>query len=447
MCRRFEGVTTWMYLDTKGLVTTGVGFLINTVAGAQDLPWQTKDGKPATAAQIKTEWTRVHNQQTWKKFNGLNSVWRNSAFLSLPMDTVDAKLLETTERFWKRLAQGVPMIDLAPADAQLALMDEAWQNGPAFLDKGTIWTNTRAGVVGADWSRCASAVPGNAGSDRKEARIRLFKNAAKVVALRINPEILWDTKTPVANAVPAPAPTPDPTPEVSDVPIKYAPRHGAALAKYAKSRVGSSYGVGWCQKFTNECGQTGSVGDWDGDKAADAEDGWKKATAKGKVVKASAIKDWSKVPEGVYHYWTGGGSDHGHAAVGVGGRKIVSTDMTDSGPRYGKIGLCDAGSPARYWGITYAGYALIEGNGYTLTDPPNDEGIDMTPDEFVTAMLKDPKLVEKVAAAVYNADIIPNLFTTNKANKTVSGFTAFDRTGKRLPPLPEPTVPPTTPTV
>lgn len=210
MCRRFEGVTTWMYLDTKGLVTTGVGFLINTVAEAQALPWQTKDGKPATATQIKAEWTRVRNQQAWKKFNGLNAVWRNSAVLSLPMETVDAKLLETTDRFWKRLSQALPQIETFPADAQLALMDESWQNGPAFLDAGTSWTNTRACALAQDWARVAKAVPGNDGSERKTTRIRLFNNAAKVVQLGLDRDVLWNTRTPVATA---PTPTPTPAPQ------------------------------------------------------------------------------------------------------------------------------------------------------------------------------------------------------------------------------------------
>lgn len=227
-----------------------------------------------------------------------------------------------------------------------------------------------------------------------------------------------------------------------EVPVpKYAPRHGKELADYARSRVGDSYGVAWCQKFTNECGQTGSVGDWDGDKAADAEDGWKKAVAHGKVVKAADVK-YADIPAGVYHYWTGGSSDHGHAAVGIGGRRIVSTDMTDSGPRYGRIGECDLTMPRVHWGLTYAGYALVEGNGYTLTDPPITQEDDMpTPKDLADELATNEKFLDalatRIAAAVWTADVLPNSgITSNKDNKNVTPGTAFTQILKKIEGVP-----------
>src|SRR5690349_12725797 len=83
--RKWEGVTLWMYLDTKGKVTTGIGFLIDTLTAAKSLPWIVKStGNRATAAEIEAEWWRVKALQDWKRYNGLNARWRDSAKLVLP---------------------------------------------------------------------------------------------------------------------------------------------------------------------------------------------------------------------------------------------------------------------------------------------------------------------------------------------------------------------------
>lgn len=145
----------------------------------------------------------------------------------------------------------------------------------------------------------------------------------------------------------------------------WAPYHGSTATKRALNMVGKSYGVGWCQKFTNEIFQTGSVGDWDGDGDADAVDGWNKAKAHGNVVPASKISKLSTIPAGVMLYWSGGSRGYGHAAVGVGGGKMVSTDLPTTG-RVGKVAISMAHDR---WGLTFLGYVTVEGNGHTLVQP------------------------------------------------------------------------------
>src|SRR6266480_95273 len=59
-----EGRVRWMYLDIKGLVTTGVGNLIDPVASALKLPFVHKgDGSPANEAEISAEWQRLKGNQ------------------------------------------------------------------------------------------------------------------------------------------------------------------------------------------------------------------------------------------------------------------------------------------------------------------------------------------------------------------------------------------------
>lgn len=143
---------------------------------------------------------------------------------------------------------------------------------------------------------------------------------------------------------------------------KMAPYNGKTAVNRALDWVGKSYNVGYCQKFTNEVFQTGAVGDWDGDQSADAEDGWKKGKANGKAVEASKINNLKDIPAAVMLYWTGGSNDHGHAAVGIGNGQMVSTDL----PTSGKIGKVSISTAHDTWGLTFAGYLTIEGNGYDL---------------------------------------------------------------------------------
>lgn len=149
--------------------------------------------------------------------------------------------------------------------------------------------------------------------------------------------------------------------------LKYAPRTSTAAIAAAKAWVGKAFRPGMCQYFVvvNVFG-TGGVGDFDGDRAADAEDGWKAAVARGLVVPAKDILDYDDIPAGVPLYWLGGSHDNGHAATSAGGGDCYSTDL----PYYGRVGRVPITEVHRRWGLTFAGYVLVTGNGYTVTDPP-----------------------------------------------------------------------------
>jgi hypothetical protein len=107
------------------------------------------------------------------------------------------------------------------------------------------------------------------------------------------------------------------------------------------------------------------VGDWDGDRAADAEDFWKAAVKRGDVVKTS---DPRKIPAGVMVMWTGGSRDNGHAAYSLGKGEMVSTDL----PHRGFIGRTRISQVKARWGLTLVGYIKRDANGYTYVRPDND---------------------------------------------------------------------------
>ncbi|MFV2058690.1 MAG: hypothetical protein ACC707_19680, partial [Thiohalomonadales bacterium] len=58
----YEGAISHMYLDSKGLVTVGVGYLIINLTEAQKLPFTTQKGMKATAVEIKADYDAVKKQ-------------------------------------------------------------------------------------------------------------------------------------------------------------------------------------------------------------------------------------------------------------------------------------------------------------------------------------------------------------------------------------------------
>ncbi len=143
--------------------------------------------------------------------------------------------------------------------------------------------------------------------------------------------------------------------------MKIAPHPGASAVARARSYIGKAAFSGMCQAFTVTMFGTGGVGYYDDDGDADAVDGWRKAVDHGRVVHASQIARYEDIPAGVALYWSGGSRGYGHAAVSIGGGRMVTTDAA----RGGVIGE----RPIRGWWASshqFLGYVLIEGNGHTL---------------------------------------------------------------------------------
>lgn len=158
--QKFEGAAYWPYLDVKGLVTTGFGDLIDSVADAVRLPWVHKlTMEPMSEAEIATGWTTIKSAQGMAKLGG--KVFAQLTDMRLTPGAVQALVevrLESNERF---LVQRFPEYSGWQCDAQLALLSLAWAAGPnwraPFFD-----TAARA----LDFEGCAGP-EGDAGSDYK----------------------------------------------------------------------------------------------------------------------------------------------------------------------------------------------------------------------------------------------------------------------------------------
>lgn len=136
----------------------------------------------------------------------------------------------------------------------------------------------------------------------------------------------------------------------------------------------------YCQLVTRTWFNAPSAGDFDGDGAADAEDGWKREPA-------HARRFDRNPPRGVPVTWLGGSQDNGHRAISLGNGMIRSTDAAG----IGRIGTVPLDFPEKNWGMAYAGWSTTM-NGYAIPLPPT-----------VVEKPKKPTLVEKARKKLVEA--------------------------------------------
>jgi len=124
---------------------------------------------------------------------------------------------------------------------------------------------------------------------------------------------------------------------------KFAPRSREAAVQAANASFVNT--PRYCARWTRSQFGVEALGDFDGDKAADAEDMWKAA-----ILPHAGDRT---PPAGVPVYYGGGSQDNGHAAVSLGGGMIRSTDARGAG----RVGTVSIDFPTREWGMPYLGWS------------------------------------------------------------------------------------------
>lgn len=193
--RRFndpiEDVIPWMYQDKRGLITTGVGNLIDPVSTATPLPWMLGD-RLATADEIRAEWQRVKDDKTLAQKGALAA--RHVTKLRLDPAGIDAivtqRLLSNEQIV--RSSHIFAGWDDFPADAQLAVLSMSWALGPSFAGHwprfGAACHAMAFDVAGGE---CKIDETGNPGVEpRNDANRLCFANAAKVMARGLDRGVL-----------------------------------------------------------------------------------------------------------------------------------------------------------------------------------------------------------------------------------------------------------------
>jgi GH24 family phage-related lysozyme (muramidase) len=130
--KSFEGCVPWMYRDSVGKVTVGVGLMLPDAAAACALPFQTAGGAAATAQQIAAEFARVEALALGK----LPSFYRVAGSLQLPEATIEQKLSAVLTGFETTLRARLIGYDALPDGVKMALLDMAYNLGPAGLLEG-----------------------------------------------------------------------------------------------------------------------------------------------------------------------------------------------------------------------------------------------------------------------------------------------------------------------
>lgn len=192
----YEGEVPYMYLDTKGLITVGIGNLIDPVAAARLLPFQFKatnkahqrPGQLATHAQIEAEWNHLkYDPQRSVMMQRGHKSCRHETNLELSPANL-ALLFQSKTSSNETYLRGVyPSFVKWPADAQLAVMSMAWALGPAFHKK---WPKFHAACTRGDFDDAANNCSIRH-SRRNAAHDTLFRNAACVTR---NPSIYQVSK-------------------------------------------------------------------------------------------------------------------------------------------------------------------------------------------------------------------------------------------------------------
>lgn len=180
---QFEGRVNTMYLDVKGLVTVGVGCLIDTPDGAARLPFVHANGTVATYTEIVAAWKNLKSHQELSRRHWKYAVPYTHG-LRLPDAAVDDLLRERLDANDRIFARTFDDWDSFPPEAQLAIHSMGWAMGAGFP---AAWANLSVSVRARDWLACAANCKireaGNPGIvPRNKADKALFEAAAHAVA-------------------------------------------------------------------------------------------------------------------------------------------------------------------------------------------------------------------------------------------------------------------------
>ena len=159
----FEGTVPWMYLDTKGFVTVGVGELIASAAKAETLAFVDPDGEPCTQDAILDEFNRVSALVPAK----VAAFYRSPTSPVLPHAAIDTLLMNHLNFFDGQLATRFGSYASFPDPAKLGLLDVIYNLGQVGLFQH--FPHLMAAVDKQDWlgaaANCHRVGPSQARND------------------------------------------------------------------------------------------------------------------------------------------------------------------------------------------------------------------------------------------------------------------------------------------
>ncbi len=146
---QFEGSIPWMYRDTVGKVTVGIGLMLPNAAAACRLGFAV-NGVPATGAEIGAEYGRVDGLPMGRAA----LFYRRAGGPELPKTEIDSLLRSVLSGFEGKLREALPGYDRLPDEVKMALLDMIYNLGPAGLLEG--FPRLLEAVKSGDWAKAAS---------------------------------------------------------------------------------------------------------------------------------------------------------------------------------------------------------------------------------------------------------------------------------------------------
>ncbi|MDE2101612.1 MAG: hypothetical protein KGL39_30480 [Patescibacteria group bacterium] len=156
----FEGCVPWMYLDTRGFVTVGVGNMLPIVEAATALPFQ-YNGTGATQDQIASDYFRVKGMAAGR----LPKFYACSTSVTLTQEEIQLLLYRRLPEFEQGLRQLYPGYDTFPDAAKLGLIDMAYNLGVYGLANN--YPKFNAAVRAQDWATAATECHRNGPSQER----------------------------------------------------------------------------------------------------------------------------------------------------------------------------------------------------------------------------------------------------------------------------------------
>jgi GH24 family phage-related lysozyme (muramidase) len=197
-----EGFEDFPYTDAEGLVTVGLGDLIDAVGPGQQMhvncghgtnvpcgqstPTAVARGLPWQGGSIDADWAKLKSAWPGTQSTACKGITSARLTKEAVQSLVSNRLKANEAYFLSRL----PGFAQAPADAQLALHSMAWAMGPAFA--GT-WPQFDAAFKSGDYATAAaqSHMQGVGIDMRNLANKLLLLNAAAVAHLGVDPDHLY----------------------------------------------------------------------------------------------------------------------------------------------------------------------------------------------------------------------------------------------------------------
>ena len=150
---QFEGSIPWMYRDTAGHVTVGVGLMLPDAAAAARLTFVV-DGRAATADEIAAEFARVDALPMGRPALFYRAPENGEGKPELPQSEIDSLLRNVLTGFEGELRAGLSDYDGFPDSVKLALLDMAYNLGPAGLLHG--YPRMIKAVEAGNWAQAAA---------------------------------------------------------------------------------------------------------------------------------------------------------------------------------------------------------------------------------------------------------------------------------------------------